>query len=311
LLAGLLLAACFSIRLPAQQTVPADPVGSAQTPDLTPARKAIETNDFQAAESLLKLFLSNHPGSADARYLYAYALLRLNQPQSSLAEYTRAATLRTPTSEDLTNVAQDYVLLQDLADADKWAARAVAMNAKDPDAWYALGRIRYSQNRLKDALACFQQVLALAPHSAKAENNLGLVYEGLNQTPDAILAYRQALQWQQDAPHPSEQPMINLATVLIQQGQLDEALSLLNQALAIAPQDVRIHEQLGHLHLQKGQLPEAQREFESAVKLLPSSAADHFLLGQVYHRLGLEPQAKSELSRAAELNGTHSTQSPQ
>ena len=110
-----------------------------------------------------------------------------------LKEYTRAAQVQSPSAEDLKNVALNYVLLDDYVDADKWMSRSVQMNEKDPDAWYGLGRIRYTRQRFQDAVDSFQKTLALEPKSVKAENNLGLAYEGLNRTEDAIKAYRRAL----------------------------------------------------------------------------------------------------------------------
>jgi Flp pilus assembly protein TadD len=110
---------------------------------------------------------------------------------------------------------------------------------------------------------------------------------------------------------PSEQPMLNLAIVLIHHGRSEEALPLLKKAVTIAPRDPKIREQLGHLYLQEGKLVEAQQEFEAAVALSPDSSAFHFLLGQVYRRQGLDVKAKTEFSRASELNGSHSTQDKQ
>jgi tetratricopeptide (TPR) repeat protein len=271
------------------------------------AHHQIDQGDFKGAELTLRQFVGNDPRSADAAYLLALVFLRLNEPKESLAEYTRAAALRTPTAEDLKHVADDYVLLNDYDDADKWMLRAVQMNDKDPEAWYALGRIRYTEQRNADAVACFQRSLKLAPHSVKAGDNLGLAYEGLNRTADAIRSFREALVWQKDSPHPSEQPMLNLATTLVELGQIDEAITLLTQAVAIAPQEPKIREQLGQAYLQKGQLPEAQRELEIAVKLSPDSAAYHFLLGRAYKRRGLDAESKAEFARASALNGTHSS----
>ncbi len=125
--------------------------------------------------------------------------------------------------------------------------------------------------------------------------------------PDAITAYRTAVSWQQNMPHPSEQPLINLAIALAHEQRLDEALQLLAQAGAIAPKDPKIHQQLGQLYLRLGRLSDAQQELEEAVMLAPDTAPFHFLLGRVYQQRGLETQAKAEFARVSALNGTHST----
>jgi Flp pilus assembly protein TadD len=276
--------------------------------DLDEARHLVMTGEFKKAEPVLRAYLSKNETSAAGRYLLGYALLRLNKPKESLAEYTEAARLQKPSADDLKNVALAYVLLEDYEDAEKWMRRSIEMNDKDPDAWYGLGRILYTKQRFQAAANCFEWTLALDPKSVKAEDNLGLAYEGLNRTEDAIKAYRAALALESVSKESSsEQPMLNLATILIHHGRTDEALPLLVKAALISPRDPKIREQLGHLYLQQGRLEEAQHEFEEAVVLSPDSSAFHFLLGQVYRREGLSDKANTEFARAAELNGSHST----
>jgi Flp pilus assembly protein TadD len=182
-----------------------------------------------------------------AHYLLGYALLRENRPKDSLAEYTLAASLEQPSAEDLKNVGLNYVLLDDLPDAKKWLEQSLIRNDKDSDAWYAFGRIYYELGDFNKAIDCFKRVLVLAPKSVKAENNLGLAYEGLSRKTEALAAYRAAIDWQRDSAHPSEQPLMNLAIVMMHDGKFEEALPLLTHAVAIAPHDPKTHEQLGKL----------------------------------------------------------------
>jgi Flp pilus assembly protein TadD len=274
---------------------------------LQTARKLISQAKYADAEAVLRKALSTDEASADARFLLAYSLFRQNKPKESLNEYTRAAHFRKPSAEDLRFVGLDYVLLNDYVDADKWVSQSLLWNDKNFETWYSLGRIRYTENRFQDALNCFSKALELAPKTVKAENNLGLAYEGLNRTDDAVVAYRRAIDWQENAEHPSEQPLLNLGRVLVDRGQFEEALALLTRAVAISPRDPEIRKQLGRAYLRQGRLHDAQMELEQAVGLSPESAPLHFLLGQVYHREGIEEKARSEFARASALNGTHST----
>lgn len=278
------------------------------TVTLEGARKLIASDDFRTAESELRAYIGTDERSAEAHTLLAYTLMRVNQPKESLAQYTRAAQLQTPSAEDLRNVADDYALLDDFVDADKWMSRSLQMNDRDPATWYGLGRIRYSLQHFQAAVECFQKALALQPRNVKSANNLGLAYEGLNRSADAVQEYRLALAWQQGSEHPSEQPMLNLAIVLIHRGLTGEALPLLKQASSISPRDPKIHEQLGHLYQQQGGLTDAQREFEEAVALSPQTGSYHFLLGQVYRREGMAVKAKAEFERAAAIDGPHSSE---
>ena len=304
---ALVVCLCWSKSILSQ--VPATPLPQPQatTSTLQAAQKLMDDGQFKQAADALQLFLRNGQRSATAHSMLAYCMLRMDDPKDSLVEYTRSAAIERPSSADLQNVAKDYDLLGDLQDAEHWMALAAQMTPNDPEAWYGLGRIRYSQQRFQDAADCFQHTLVLDPHSVKAENNLGLSYEGLNRITDAVEAYRKAILWQQGSPHASEQPLLNLGIMLLHQGNVQEAEGLLTQAVSIAPHDPKIREQLGHLYLQLNQLGKAQLQFEQAIALNPKNPSLHFLLGRVYRAEGDEEKAKEEFARSAALSGYHST----
>ncbi len=53
----------------------------------------------------------------------------------------------------------------------------------------------HQQQRYREALAAYRQALAQAPDYAVAYVNLAASHEALGQTPQALTAYRQALQY--------------------------------------------------------------------------------------------------------------------
>jgi tetratricopeptide (TPR) repeat protein len=282
------------------------------SPDVKPieqiaqARASLDRGQYVNAEKELRAYLTAHPSDAEAQYLLAFALFRQNKPADSLKEYTEAAQHRRPRASDLKTVALDYVLLNDYADAELWIRYALSMDANDPEAWYEAGRIEYTLNYFRPALESFQRSLQLDPASVKAENNLGLTLEGLNRVDDAIAAYRKALAMQAGSSHPSEQPMLNLATVLIDRNQLDAALPLLRQAAHISPNDWKILAQLGRLYAEKGELNLARDVLERAVSIEPQKASLHFQLGQVYKKSGESEKAQAEFAATQRLLGTTS-----
>jgi Flp pilus assembly protein TadD len=283
------------------------PTGAAAQASLREAQKLIDAAEFGHAAIVLKGYLQTEPGSAAAHEMLAYTDLRLDDAKSSLEEYTRAAAIARPSPADLQNVAKDYVLLGDIADAERWAISSVRMDERDPEGWYVLGRIRFTLQRFQEAVDCFKRSLVLLPRSVKAENNLGLSYEGLNRTDDAIAAYRQAIAWEQDEAHPSEQPLLNLGIILVHHEKLAEAKDLLTKAVAIAPSDPRIREQLGHLYLQLRMLPDSEHQFKAAIALEPKKPELHFLLGKVFHEEGQEQKAHAEFALSAKLSGYKAT----
>ena len=286
--------------------------------------------NFSAAEAALRDALRDDPHAADLRFALAYALLRENRPREALAEYTAASADRNPTPEEIGQVGQAYILLGDTADADHWTARALREQPRDAVLWYSLGRIRYTEQRFNESAACFRHVLALSPRNAKAENNLGLTEEGLNHIDAAIAAYRQSIAWFDAADavntgatstatpgtpsgaaasprtppaiaRGSDQPRLNLAILLLHQGELAEAESLLRQALLLDPDDSHIHEQLGQLAVRQGDANAAVAAFAEAVRLNPGQRGLHFLLGQALRRAGRSAEAQVQFDEAARL----------
>ena len=265
------------------------------------AKCLVHLDNFAAAEKVLHAFLSSHPDSSDAAYLLGFVLHRENRPAESLAVYTKAAAITRPTSDDLKIVGLDYVLLDDYSDSIKWLQKAVEFDPQNKDAWYYLGRAYYSTGRLPDARKSFLHILSLDAHDSRAENNLGLILETEGRTAEAAEAYRQSIAWQQPSPHPSEQPYVNLGSLLLEEGANSEADSALRKAVELAPANAYCHLKLGMLYHKSGRLKEAQSELEQATQIESDNAAAHYQLGRVYKDENLIKRAQSEFARTAEL----------
>jgi Flp pilus assembly protein TadD len=289
------------------------------------------------AEILIRQFLVQHGNSADAHFMLGYILFREIQENAksathgraekyplaaqgssersfrdakareSLAEYTEGAKYHPPSAFDLKIVGLNYVLLGDLAAADKWLTQSLEWNPADVEAWYDLGRTKYNENHFEAAIHAFEQALKLEPNNVKAEDNLGLSYAGLGRTDDAIAAYQRAIEWQAHSKDKNPGPFINLGSLLLDLNRPEEAIPHLRKAIDLAPQEFKPHELLGKSYARLNQFPEAQAELEKAVALAPQYPSLHCMLGTYYRKQGLMDKAKAELDRCAELTGTHSS----
>ncbi len=194
------------------------------------AKALVHLQAFAEAEQALRGYGRSHRDSSDALYMLGFVLNRENRPAESLASYTEAAAITLPTADDLKIVGLNYVLLDDYGDAIKWLEKAVALDGTNRDAWYYLGRAYYTKARLVEARNAFQTILDLDPRNAKAENNLGLILETEGEPAAAMEAYRKAIAWQEQNSQPSEQPYVNLGNLLMEQGQIKEAIEPLEKA---------------------------------------------------------------------------------
>jgi tetratricopeptide (TPR) repeat protein len=273
------------------------------------AKSLVHLQDFPGAEKVLRSYVSSHPNSSDAFYMLGFVLSRQNRPAESLATYTKAAAITTPTADDLKVVGLDYVLLDDYPDAIKWLEKATSMDPRNVDAWYSLGRAYYTVARLDEARKTFQAVLDLDPRNVKAENNLGLIHESSGEPAAAIEAYRRAIEWQEDSLHPNEQPYVNLGNILMEQGQTKEALAPLEKAVALAPDNAYCRLTLGVYYHKIGRLQDAELQLERATQLDPENAVAHYQLGRLYKDMHAMDRAQAEFERTAEIK-SHAAKNP-
>jgi tetratricopeptide (TPR) repeat protein len=259
---------------------------------------------FNEAANVLQAYLASHPQSDDAAYLLAYVRFRQEKPSDSLALFTAAAKLKTPTADDLKIVAFDYVLLNDYADAAHYLEEALKMDPENIEARYHLGRVRYQQNQFNQAIAAFEEVLKRDPRNVKAQANLGLCFEGLNQMEPAVAAYRKAIDWDKSSLVHNEQPYLDLGILLGKSNRSEEAIPLLVRASEIDPKSGQIRYELGKAYFDLGRLQDAQAATLEAVRLNPKDATAHYLLGRIYHRIGKTDLSAQEFKLTETLQQT-------
>jgi len=314
--------------------------GESPTPDpaLAPARLSLQRGMLSEAEAAIRTYLQAQADSADAHFLLGFILFREVQAKwldagerdsealrynsgdlsgslvgyrdekvkESLAEFTAGAKYRVPNAFDLKIVALDYILLKDYIDADHWLTRSLQWDPRDAQAWYYLGRTKYSESQFTEAIEAFAQCLKLEPRNIQAENNVGISYEALGQRDQAMQAFKNAIAWEVQSPAKDPEPFIELAHLYLNQNQPEKAVPYLSESIAIFPSVSKAHEALGKAYSLLHRLPEAQAELEKAVALEPERASLHCMLGQIYRQEGMVPRAKAEFDRCAALQQTPS-----
>jgi len=264
-------------------------------------KSLVNLQKYAEAALDLQTYARSHPQSDDAAYLLAYIAFRQDKPRESLKLFTDAARIKPPEANDLMIVALNYVLLKDYSGAAHYLEMSLKMDPDDIEARYHLGRVRYQQNEFDLAIAAFQEVIKRDPANVKAYDNLGLSLEAKNQVEAAVAAYRKAIALDQAVPSHSEQPYLNLGSLLARSNRLPEAIPLLTRASEIAPGEFEVHYQLAKAYFDSQRLDSACRQAEQAVKLAPADSSGHYLLGRIYQRLNRKDLAREQFRLTAEL----------
>lgn len=268
------------------------------------AKELLDAGKLAEAEAAARADIADHNNSANAHSVLGYILFKENKPKESLVEYGTAGRLRPPSPLDVEVIGSDYFLLEDYPSADKWLTQSVDRDAKNPLALYLLGRTKYNEKHFEEAVRYFDDCLKLEPKNVKAETNLGLTYERLGKTDDAMAAYRAAIALDVDK---DAAPYFNLGDLLISTDRANDAIADLQQAVGLAPQDASAHRELGKAYLLTNDLEKAQGELEKAAALNPQNGPTHFLLAEVYRKSGQPDKAGAESARYRELTGGHSS----
>ncbi len=94
----------------------------------------------------------------------------------------------------------------------------------------------------------------------------------------------------------------NLGYFLVERNErIDEALTLIQQAVKIDPTNPSYLDSLGWAYFKLGKLPEAEKSLKEALRIDSSSGTIHEHLGDVYEKQGKTELARSSWSRAASL----------
>ncbi|OGP58969.1 MAG: hypothetical protein A2V67_19840 [Deltaproteobacteria bacterium RBG_13_61_14] len=161
-----------------------------------------------------------------------------------------------------------------------------------------LARLDLHDNRLEDARAQLEQVLAVSPDEPWALYLMGLLAELEKNLEAAADYYRRALVALPRFPEAEGR----LGTVLTQLGQNEEAQPFLEQAVAHGSLDERVYLHLGNLYGTQSRLEEAKDMMERALALNPNYALGHLNLGVIYFQRGDYMAAKKEFEEALRLD---------
>lgn len=175
------------------------------------------------------------------------------------------------------------------------------------------GRIERSQQYYKDAVASFTQAARLRPSSADAEFGLAASLAGLGEVRQAATAFQKTIRISPGAARPyQEYAKLLLAEAGVNDVALRaQAAKLLEKSISLDPSSEESNYLLGELRLDQGKIQTALSLLQTAVRLNPQDARVHYALWQAYRKLGQQDRATAELVLYKRLSLTkHQPQPP-
>lgn len=143
------------------------------------------------------------------------------------------------------------------------------------------GTIRRNQD-YHSRIAMWSDLVAKRPNNARAYANLGLALLDEGQIDQAITACRQALQID-----PEHRPAhLNLGLALVKRGGIDEAIECFRTALRLNPNSVKAYYNLGRALVDRGEIGEGIKAYREVLRRKPFFAEAHHNLGNALLRQG-------------------------
>ena len=199
---------------------------------------------------------------------------------------------------------QKYHVLRDgalLDEAERQASRALSLDARSADAHVLMAKIRLDQGSPDRAESELKAALKLEPANARIYQALGGLYRAQNNFEKAEATYRQAIEMR-----PGDANTYNLLGDLYYQQKkpelLPEAATQFLQAISLAPNNFKAHDNLGVVYLVMERYQDAIEQFQKSLFIAPS-VSGHSNLGTAYYYAGHYEEAAEEYKRATERPG--------
>ena len=267
-------------------------------------QQEIAKRNYAAAEDQLAELATKNPKSEPLLLALANVLFLDGKQLNSALVLKKAEQLGPLDERDRFLLALAYIAINRknlaLREIEK-LQQSYPSNAVYP---YWLSRLEYRKMDLGLALKYAEKAVQLDPAFMKAYDQLGLCYAGLNQTEEALQAYKKAILLNQQQSLHWPWPSMNLGTLLRRLDRLDEAESQLRDSLRIDPRFPTAHLRLGQVLEKQERYDEAMVELKEAARLDPTYPEPHYTLARIYSRRQDRESAARELNLFQELRNT-------
>jgi putative PEP-CTERM system TPR-repeat lipoprotein len=171
----------------------------------------------------------------------------------------------------------------------------------NPAALLGLARMAMQDGKQADALGLIDKALARDPGDVDAWRIKGDLLRLQSRNPEALLAYQQVLKL-----HPTQvQAHVDIASLHIQAGKVDEARKELGIARQVSPNNLMLLYTHALLDFQEKKLVSAQERLQMVLRVAPEHLPSNLLMGAVLRGQGNNTQAEPYLRKFLETNPGH------
>jgi tetratricopeptide (TPR) repeat protein len=262
------------------------------------------------AETLYREVLEVKPAEEEALAELGVLTFHQGRWDEARALFAQGVTIAPDSARLHGNLAEVLRTLGRRDEAAGEVERALALDPRSAQSWNVLGHLAHDQQRYDDAVTAFREAVRLRPEFVPGHINLGIALLALHRRGDAAQSLRTALQIKPD----DVLALTKLGQALWELKDpdlVDEAETHWRRALALAPGDPEVLENLGQVLRFKGRFGEALEHFQRGLERAPRSVSIRVSIGELLLGCGRYDNAIRVLNEAQTIDPTDARLSAQ
>jgi len=291
---------------------------------------ALRAQQFEAAIRLIEPELQKSPDNPRLWSMKGVALAGLGRDQDALAAYQQALKTSPDYLPALEGAAQiDYAV--DDPGATALLEHILKLRPEDATSHAMLGTLAYKEGDCAAAVKHFERSKSALDSQPIALRQYGACFAKLDRAEDAVAVLRRLVELQPNdssarvrlaaaqlmAKHPEDasatlEPLLRAqpeprvaelaAAALEAQGKTQDAVGILNRAVAAYPRDVDLYVDLAGMAMDHHSFASGIEVMSSGQRVLPGAAPLYLERGILYVQMGEYAKAEADFDKAAEMD---------
>ncbi len=244
--------------------------------------------DFKKSTEIFLDLVNENPDDERARYFLAVSYQEQGEKELALEEFGRITASSAMFAPSRIQMSLILNLEGEMAEAVRVIDKAIAAKNDEPDLYLVLASLHEDNGDIQKSEKVLREALVILPGNTDIIYQLGLICEQMGRPDEAIDLMRDIL-----AIDPENAEALNfIGYSYADRGiNLDEAETMILEALQLKPGSGHIIDSLGWVYFRQNRIAEALDQLEKARKLLPDDPTVAQHLGDIYERKGRYEQA--------------------
>ena len=210
--------------------------------------------------------------------------IRLDQPNTVLDVYTRAAEKFPGDTHLILGIARVYESLNDLSKSIQYYKKVLHFDAANAEAIACLASHHFYNDQPEISLRFFRRLLQMGINNSEVWNNIGLCCFYASQYDLTLSCFEKALALADD--ENMADIWYNIGQVSIGIGDLNLAYQAFKIAISIDPKHAESFNNIGVLEMRKNSLEQARANFQTSSLISPHSFEPYFNHALLCFKLG-------------------------